>query len=89
MNNEQMKTPASRAIENFRKHNDTSCVLYIRDGLVCCCPAREVTAKAPACLIFSRLQQKLGLTDAGWNLVGTELFNQYNKEKACQAHQKH
>lgn len=89
MNSLKLQIAAAKSVEEFEKHNDTSCVLYIRDGLVCCCPTREKLTKSPTCLIFSRIQQRLGLSKAGWTMVGNTLFNLYNKEQACQAHQKH
>lgn len=88
MNSEIMMALAANAIEEFGQHNDSACVLYIRDGLVCCCSTREATFKSPTCLIFSRLNQKVGLTSAGWDCVSTALFNLYTKELACQARQK-
>lgn len=89
MNSFEFQIAAARAIEDFAKHHNTSCFVYIRDGIVFCCPTREAITKSPTILIFSRLQQKIGLTSAGWTIVGNALFNQYTKELACQAHQKH
>lgn len=88
MNPVELSTTAGLAVLNFRKHHETACVVYFRDGMVCCCPTREATVNSPRCLIFTRIQQKHGLSSAGWTRVGRALFIQQIKEKACQAHQK-
>lgn len=83
MNSLELTIAAGKAVEDFTKHNDTACVVYFRNGLVCCCPTREAIGNSPTCLIFSRLQQHHGLSAAAWETVGTELFNQQNKEKTA------
>lgn len=89
MNSEQMKTLAAEAITEWARHHNGSCVLSVEGGLVVCKEPTDHDRRYGRTLIITRFAQNAGLTSAAWNIVGTELFNQYTKELACQAHQKH
>lgn len=88
MNSEIIKTLAAGAILDFARTHTCECILSIEDGLVVAKVLEPGTRIYDRTLIITIFAQNSGLTSAAWNIVGTELFSLYNKEKACQAHRK-
>jgi len=88
MNSEILVGKAGRAIAEHARKHESSCVLSIENGEVIARPANETICNVGSCLYITRFQQQHGLASRMWNVIGTELLNIYNKEKACQAHQK-
>lgn len=88
MNSEKLISEAADAIYDFVQQNDRTCILLIKNGSVIAIPTDEATCKVNSVLYITPWQQINGLTANKWNLVASELMNLYNKEKACQAHQK-
>lgn len=88
MNSEIINTLAADAITVWASNHNQPCRLYVDEGLV---KARKPTDRDYVdfrCLIITRFAQNAGLTSAAWKVVGSELFNLYTKEVACQAHPK-
>lgn len=89
MNSEQLITEAGKAIEEWLHNHNVGCWLSISNGHVKC----KAKLKADDCnaleLYVSGWQMEHGLSTRQWNNTGTALLNLYNKEVACQAHQKH
>jgi len=88
MNSEQMIENSAIVIEYFAREHDCACCLSISNGVVLAKPKKQCTCEHAPFLTFTKWDQIHGLTNAQWKTVGTELLNQYNKEKSCQAHQK-
>lgn len=88
MNSEQLICQAGTAIAEFIKHYNTSCLLYIKYGNVCCKSIPLYPKICESRLLITQWEAINGLTKNAWDCIGTELLNQYNKEKLCQAHQK-
>ena len=89
MNSFDLMCQAANALSKFKKTHDATCILYISDGQVETGSIKDVTPSHPRCLIITKFQQHHGFTTTQWSTIGTALFNLYNKEKACQARQKH
>lgn len=88
MNIEKLIAQASFKIAEFSKTHNTSCGLFIRNGEVICLPRHQLPQKLPDRLYLTHGQIINGLKSEWWTLLGKELLNLYNKEQACQAHQK-
>lgn len=88
MNPEILVVNAALVIESFARDHEGACVLSIKNGIIVATPAKEARCKAGSCLYITPWQQRHGLTSRIWKVLGAELFNLYNKEQACQAHQK-
>ena len=88
MNCEIIKTSAAEAIEEWKRSNDGPCFLIIKNGAVRARDPKRMAFNPPSCTVISKWEQRHGLTSASWNSRGTELLNQYNKEKLCQHLQK-
>ncbi len=84
MNSEIIKTLAANAIGKWARECHGNCVLSIDDGRVIASEPTDNDRIHNRSLIITRFAQNAGLTNAAWRIVGTELLNLYNKEKACQ-----
>ncbi len=88
MNVEIIKTLAANAIGLWARKHRGSCVLSVENGLVIAFDPSKAKQGYDRCLFITVFDQNAGLTSAKWHLVATELMNLYNKELACQTHQK-
>jgi len=88
MNSELIKTLAADAIGKWARKNIGSCVLSVKDGIVVASKPTFDDQINNRPLIITRFSQNAGLTHSAWNIVGSELFDLYNKEKSCQPHPK-
>jgi len=88
MNTEIIKSLAAIAITKWARHHYKACFLSVKDGMVIASKPTDDARKYHRALIITQFAQNAGLTPAAWNIVGTELLNLYNKEKACQTHPK-
>jgi hypothetical protein len=88
MNSETLIGQAGAAIVEFQRLNNCNCYLYIENSAVRGRPLTENDKKPDRGLIITQWQQQNGLTSRQWKMVGTSLFNQYNREVACRLHQK-
>lgn len=88
MNIEQLICQAGVAIAKYSKTQNTSCGLFIRNGKVICLPRHQLPQKLSDRLYLTHWQIVNGLKSEWWTLIGKELLKLYNKEIACQLHQK-
>jgi len=88
MNSEILILQAGEALEEYSNHHNTTCVLFIRDGFICCEPLENHKVWTPASLKITPFAQRYGLTHSQWLALGTSLLNLYNKELSCRTRQK-
>lgn len=88
MNTEEIIVGTGELLNKWRREENSPCVLYVENGLVCCREAVEGDPQRVTDLYVSIWYQENGFTSVQWSTISTALLNQYNREVACRQHLK-
>jgi len=88
MNSEILIAEASKIMNEWRRLNCRTCFLGIKDGKVVIVDKNDIKVARGFCVPITITQQIYGFSPSGWSVIGSQLFDLYNKEKSCQEQQK-
>jgi len=89
MNSTELHILAGEAIALWQRDHRGPCWVSYENGNVFCSKITTGAKYSNDPLCISKFEVERGMTQGRWTSIGNALHNQYTKELACQAHQKH